>query len=150
MTTEHAPSTTQTIPGSVSTRSDRLTIAAGASLLAIAALHTLAFSVHPYWGAWLAGPLRTGTESLDSAVQFWGLPGGFVVPGALLALLIIRLGRRGQTPPAYAGWTLGLWAALCLWIVGPSGFVFVLAPAILLIIANRRARRHLLHVEPGE
>lgn len=122
-------------------RRDLLTVAAGWATLAICLLHTLAFSVHPYWGDWLAGPLRSSSVTMAEAAQFWGLPGGFVVPGAILGLLIIRLGRRGQMLPAYVGWVLALWAAVCLWMIGPSGFVFVLVPATLLIIAGLRSSR---------
>lgn len=129
-------------------RPDRLTTAAGWSLLTIAALHTLVFAFHPYWDDWFAGPTRTGALPLEAVVQFWGLPGGFVVPGILLALLTVRLGRRGETLPAYAGWGLGLWAASCLWIVGPSGFLLVLVPSALLITAHARARRRNLGAEP--
>jgi hypothetical protein len=121
---------------------NRLITTAGWSLLTIAALHTLVFASHPYWDDWFAGPTRTGTLPLDAVVQFWGLPGGFVAPGALLALLTIRLGRRGETLPAYIGWALALWAASCIWIVGPSGFLLVLVPAVLLIVASARERRH--------
>ena len=117
-------------------RSDRLTMAAGWSLLAICALHTLAFSLHPYWADWLAGPLRTTEATLDEAAQFWGLPGGFVLPGILLAVLLIRLGRQGGRAPAAFGPVLGLWALGCVWILGPSGFLFVLGPAALLVLAR--------------
>lgn len=117
-------------------RSDRLTTAAGWSLLAICALHTLAFSLHPYWVDWLAGPLRTTEATLDEAAQFWGLPGGFVLPGILLAVLLIRLGRQGGRAPAAFGPVLGLWALACVWILGPSGFLLVLVPAALLVLAR--------------
>lgn len=117
-------------------RPDRLTMAAGWSLLAICALHTLAFSLHPYWAVWLAGPLRTTETTLDEAAQFWGLPGGFVLPGILLAVLLIRLGRQGGRAPAAFGPVLGLWALGCVWILGPSGFLFVLGPAALLVLAR--------------
>lgn len=95
-------------------RPDRLTTAAGWSLLAICALHTLAFSLHPYWVDWLAGPLRTTEATLDEAAQFWGLPGGFVLPGILLAVLLIRLGRQGGRASAAFGPVLGLWALACV------------------------------------
>jgi Family of unknown function (DUF6463) len=130
-------------------RTDRLTTTAGWVLLVISALHTLVFAFHPYWDDWLAGPLRTATLPLEAVVQFWGLPGGFVAPGVLLALLTVRLGRRGETLPAYVGWVLGLWAAGCIWIVGPSGFLLLLAPATLLIVADRRARRRSARAEQG-
>lgn len=116
-------------------------MAAGWATIAICLLHTLAFAFHPYWGDWLAGPLRSSSVSIAEAAQFWGLPGGFVVPGTVLGLLIIRLGGRGQVLPAYVGWVLALWAAACLWMIGPSGFVFVLVPAVLPIIASLRRSR---------
>ena len=128
---------------------NRLTTTAGWSLIAIAALHTLVFAFHPYWDDWFAGPMRTGTLPLDAVVQFWGLPGGFVVPGVLLGLLMVRLGRRGETLPTYAGVVLGVWAVACIWIVGPSGFLLVLVPAVLLILAGARARRRGTRADQG-
>ena len=121
-------------------RPDRLTLAAGWSLLAICALHTLAFSVHPYWADWLAGPFRTTAASLDEAAQFWGLPGGFVLPAALLSVLLLRLGREGRRAPAAFGPVFAAWALGCVWILGPSGFLFVLVPAALMILASVRGR----------
>ena len=120
-------------------RTNRLTVTAAVALLVIAGLHTLSFAFHPWWAAWLAGPLRTSELPLDAAVQFWGLPGGFVVPGVLLALFILRAGRRGRTVPLTVGITLGMWALLCVWMVGPSGFVLLLVPAVLLVIGRARA-----------
>lgn len=134
--------TTTDIPASSArTRSDRLTIAAGVSLLVVCVLHTLAFSVHPYWADWVAGPLRTTEATLDEAAQFWGLPGGFVLPGALLAVLLILRGRQGGRAPAAFGPVLGLWALGCVWILGPSGFLFLLVPAALLVLASARGAR---------
>ncbi|MDV3294719.1 MAG: DUF6463 family protein, partial [Brachybacterium paraconglomeratum] len=130
------PMSTTTDTPALRIRPDRLTMAAGWSLLAICALHTLAFSLHPYWVDWLAGPLRTTEATLDEAAQFWGLPGGFVLPGILLAVLLIRLGRQGGRAPAAFGPVLGLWALACVWILGPSGFLLVLVPAALLVLAR--------------
>ncbi|GAA1725854.1 hypothetical protein [Brachybacterium phenoliresistens] len=120
---------------------DALTVAAAVSLLIICILHTVVFAIHPWWGAWLAGPFRTGSMPAEAMVPFWGLPGGFVVPGVLFALLVLEVGRRGGTVPGYVGAVLGIWALLCIWMVGPSGFVMVLVPSALLLLARRRARR---------
>lgn len=138
MTTDlpHPPAATGAAP-----RRDRLTIAAGVSLLIIVVLHTAVFAPHPWWAAWLAGPFRTESLPPEAVAQFWGLPGGFVIPGALLGLLIVRAGRRGAAVPGSVGWVMGLWALACVWIVGPSGFLLLLVPAALLILAAVRARR---------
>lgn len=122
-------------------RPDRLTVSAAIALLTISVIHTAAFALHPWWEAWMAGPFRTTELPMDAVVQFWGLPGGFVVPGVLLALLILRAGRRGETVPMYVAIGLGTWALLCVWMVGPSGFVLLLVPAVLLLIASLRSRR---------
>jgi hypothetical protein len=122
-------------------RADRLTVAGGISLLVVCSLHTVVFALHPWWGAWMAGPFRTEQLPTDAAVQFWGLPGGFVVPGLLLALLILDKGRRGNPAPVYVGAVIGVWAFACVWMVGPSGFMLLLVPAVLLFIASMRSRR---------
>lgn len=92
-------------------------------------------------GAWLAGPLRAEEPPVEATVLFWALPGGFVVPGALLALLIVREGRRGRTMPAYVVIVLTIWAVGCVWIVGPSGFLTLVVPVALLVLARVRNRR---------
>lgn len=125
----------------VARRSDRLTVVGGWSLLAIAALHTAVFIVQPWWGVWLAGPFRTEEPPIEAVAQFWALPGSFVVAAALLAISIISTGRRGSAAPLYVPIALGLWAALCVWVMGPSGFVTLTVPVVLLSIAALRARR---------
>ncbi|WP_156253342.1 hypothetical protein [Pseudactinotalea terrae] len=122
-------------------RSDRLTVVGGWSLLAICALHTAVFAAQPWWGVWLAGPFRTEEPPLEAFAQFWALPGSFVVIGALLALSLISTGRRGGSAPLYLPIVLGLWAAFCVWIVGPSGFSTLAVPVTLLLVSAVRARR---------
>lgn len=135
--------TTQTTQTTLPTtaKANRLTVAAAVSLLAISVLHTAAFAIHSWWLPWLMGPLRTAELPMEAVVSFWGLPGGFVVPGILLALLVWRAGRAGDTMPLYVGLVLGVWALVCVWIVGPSGFVMLLIPAVLLVIARVRDLR---------
>jgi hypothetical protein len=120
---------------------NRLTVAAAISLLVITLLHTLVFSMHQWWMAWLAGPFRADQLPTDAVVYFWGLPGGFVVPGVLLALVLLKTGQSGNTAPTHVGVILGLWALVCVWMVGPSGFLLLLVPSLLLLIAARRSRR---------
>ena len=124
-------------------RADRLTVGAAVSMLLISALHTAVFAAHEWWNVWLNGPFRTEQMPIDSIVQFWALPGGFVVPTGILALLILEAGRRGATVPAYVGFAMAGWAFVCVWIVGPSGFVLFAVSAVLLVAARARAsRRH--------
>lgn len=143
MATTHQPSTLtpSAAPGDGPPRRDRLTMAGGWALLAICALHTAVFAVQPWWGVWLAGPFRTEEPPIEAFAQFWALPGSFVVIGALLALSLISTGRRGGTAPVYVPVALGLWAAFCVWIVGPSGFVTLAVPVTLLLVGAARARR---------
>lgn len=119
----------------------RLTVWAGWSLVAIAILHTAAFVAHPFWSEWLSGNLWSGGGSDGSYTVFWALPGGFVATMVLLGLLVARLGRRGETLPAYVGWGLGGWVLMCVLLIGPSGFVTGLVPAGLLIAESLLRRR---------
>jgi hypothetical protein len=122
------------------TTTNRLTVAGGFALLAIALLHALVFLPNPWWSEWLAGPLRSEELPPDALTVFWALPGSFVVLGALYALSVIATGRRGRTLPLHAPIALAVWAALCVWIVGPSGFLLLAVPVVLLGIASLRAR----------
>lgn len=119
---------------------DRLTMAGGWALLAIAVLHTVVLFAQPWWGLWLRGPFRAEELPAESFASFWALPGSFVVVMALLGLSILATGRRGAAAPLYVPIALGVWAAFCVWIVGPSGFVLALVPVALLTIAAVRAR----------
>lgn len=122
-------------------RPDRLTVAAGWSAVTIAILHTAAFAINSHWGAWLAGPTRTSDLPDEAITVFWALPGGFVVPLAVLGILLVALGRRGQAVPRSAGWILLGWIVLCLWIIGPSGFLLGLVPTALLLWPRRSTRQ---------
>lgn len=134
--TTTAPATT----AAPATTTNRLTVAGGYALLAIAVLHTLVFLPNPWWGEWLAGPLRTEELPTEAVTVFWALPGSFVVLGALYALSVIATGRRGRAVPLYAPVALAAWAGLCVWIVGPSGFLLLAVPVVLLGLASVRAR----------
>ncbi len=123
-----------------STRTDRLDTVAGTLLVAIAIIHVV-FTMNPYWPAWLGGELRDGTASAESLAAFWAQPGGFSVVVVLLGLTILRSARRGERLPGYVGWGLLGWVGLCVVLIGPaSGFTLALAPPVLLVAANLRAR----------
>lgn len=118
------------------------TVWAGRTMAAIAGLHTMVFLPHPYWVRWLTGGMWRGDEIPEEAYTlFWALPGSFVAVLAILGLLVSRAGRRGEGLPGYVGWGIGAWCVMCLLLIGPSGFVFGIVPAGLLIADNVRDRR---------
>lgn len=123
-------------------RADRWTVAGGIALLTILVLHTAVFAANPHWAQWLGGPTRDVALSTDATLLFWAVAGGFVLPGAILALMLIGLGRRGETARPWIPVMLLCWAALCVWIVGgPTGFMLAVVPAALLLIGRARRRR---------
>jgi len=115
---------------------------AGRSLLIIAALHTLATGIHPFWATWFSGELWSpDPENAYAVTAFWALPGGFTVIMVLLGLLVVHLANRGEVAPGYVGWTLLGWVVLCVAIIGVSGFLTGLVPATMLITANFKAKK---------
>ncbi|MER7500536.1 DUF6463 family protein [Nonomuraea pusilla] len=119
----------------------KLTVWAGRAMILIAVAHTAVFAPLVPWSSWLAGDLRDHTAGNDSVATFWALPGGFVVVLALLGLLVARAGRQGQRVPGYVGWTVLVWGALAVALIGPSGFLLAIIPSALLIAADLTARR---------
>ncbi|MCC3765142.1 DUF6463 family protein [Glycomyces sp. TRM65418] len=119
----------------------RLTGLAGWSLIVVAVLHIVAFIPLAPWGEWIDGSLRSGDADPDSVAVFWALPGGIAIPAVLTGLLMIRFGRQGQRVPLAFGIALIAWVAVCVWLIGPSGFMAVLVTGGLLIAAASTDRR---------
>jgi hypothetical protein len=125
-----------------------LTIWAARLMMTIAIAHVVIFTIltHRYWVGWFAGDLRTTRyigremphEVLASVAGFWQLPGSFVVPMTVLAMLISRLARTGRALPGYVGWVFGAWVVVASLVLEPSGFPLGLIPAGMLILAHRR------------
>ncbi len=113
----------------------RLTTLAGWSMVAIALLHTAVFIPQIPWGEWLDGGLRAAEPDMESVALFWALPGGIVVPALLLGMFIVRFGGEGRRVGLAVTAALTAWALGCLWLVGPSGFMFVLVTSGLLTAA---------------
>jgi len=114
----------------------------GRLLTSISILHILVFLSHPYWSEWLTGK---GITTMESMALFWALPGGPAVIGILLGMLVSRMGKRGEVAPGYVGATVLAWAAGCIALLGVSGFVLMIVPALMLITAtllDRSRRRH--------
>ncbi|HLU29380.1 MAG TPA: hypothetical protein VKZ65_13135 [Glycomyces sp.] len=119
----------------------RTTLLAGWSLMIIAALHTVVFFPQIPWGEWFGGGLRTDEPDMEWTALFWALPGGITVPGFLLGVFMVRFGRQGQRVGLGVALALAVWVLGCLWLVGPSGFMFILAPVGLLIAGAVLDRR---------
>ncbi|WP_211228387.1 hypothetical protein [Glycomyces tenuis] len=119
----------------------RLSSAAGWSAITIAALHIAVFVPQAPWSEWFDGALRTADADPESLSLFWALPGGIAVPGALMGLLMVRLGRQGQRVGLGYAAVLIAWPACCIWLIGPSGFIALLVPGGLLIAAAVVDRR---------
>lgn len=120
----------------------RLTIWAGYLLAAIGVLHVLVFIPHPYWGQWLSGGLWNGGAADESVAVFWALPGGFAPLLIIFGFSTAGAARRGTSAPGYAAWGILAWVVACIALIGMSGFVFGLIPAILLVAADITARRN--------
>lgn len=114
---------------------------AGYLMVFIALAHTAFFVPAAEWSQWLTGGLWNGAASDASYATFWALPGGFVPALLVLGLLVVRQARRGEYLPAYVGWVLLAWCVGCTALIGPSGFISGIAPAVLLIGGNLTARR---------
>lgn len=124
----------------------KLTTWAGWSMVGIAALHVVFWSVvtWPDWGAWAAGDLWSAEPA--TALQYrlhhgyWALIGSFAVPLFLLGLMTMHLTRLGFSLPRYVGWILLAWVLLASVLMEPNGFPLGLIPSILLIVAGRKAQ----------
>ncbi|MEV0646751.1 DUF6463 family protein [Phytomonospora sp. NPDC050363] len=125
-------------------RASRKVVWAGGILLALGVLHlasTLVISADhlPGWFArelWLSGESEMSMSALPpEAGAFWLSLGSFGLPLLLLGALVVRLGRRGEAPPAYVGWGVGVWGALGAYLLEPTPFVLTLIPATLLLVA---------------
>ncbi|GAB3992934.1 hypothetical protein GCM10029992_03290 [Glycomyces albus] len=113
-------------------------------MVAIAALHTAAFAFQAPWSDWLGGSLRTADPDMESAALFWALPGGPAVPALLTGMLLIKLGRLRRRAGLGFVAVLVVWAAFCVWLIGPSGFLLTAVTSGLLVaaaVSDRRARR---------
>ena len=77
----------------------------------------------------------------DAGVALWLTVDSFGVPLILVGLTVLWLDRRGITPPAFLGWTVGVWAVVEAVIFGPSPSWLLPVAAALLLVGARRAQR---------
>ncbi|MEU6988245.1 DUF6463 family protein [Streptomyces sp. NPDC046324] len=93
-------------------------------------------------GVWAAVPLSPGSvdtvPGLENKLAFWGGPGSFAAPMALLGYLIRHLAGRGVTVPAGIGWGVAIWCALGGVLLVPSPFLAGVVPGLLIVLAARK------------
>ncbi|MCV9940974.1 DUF6463 family protein [Boseaceae bacterium BT-24-1] len=80
-------------------------------------------------------------ELAASGAAFWSTIGSFAIPSILLGCLILHLDARGQAVPAFVGWGLLAWFAICALLVEPSGFPAGIPVAAALLAGIRRQAR---------
>lgn len=118
-------------------------IIAGSLLVAVGVLHLAVMAAHPYWSDWLQrGLWSAGTTPEPSFTGFWAMPGSFAIPLILLGYLVVRLAVKRLPLPSAIGWCLLIWTLSCVYLIGPSGFILILIPGVLLIVADLGSRRH--------
>ena len=94
-------------------------------------------------GVWAAVPLLgsfTEPGAARNALAFWGGPGSFAVPLAILGLLVWHLASRSIPVPAFVGWIIALWCLAGALILVPSPFILGAAAGVLVVMAARPSR----------
>lgn len=116
----------------------RLIVLVGAGHLLVA----LALYARPHVGAWFRGELwgEDLAAMSPAGAALWLTVDSFAVPLILLGLTVLWLDRRGIAPPAFLGWTVGIWAVVEAVIFGPSPSWVLPVAAVLLLVGARRTR----------
>lgn len=127
----------------------KLTSWAGWSMVSIAVLHVVFWSVVTWadWGAWAAGDLwgADPATALEYRLHhgYWALIGSFAVPLFLLGLITVHLARSGFALPRYVGWVVLAWVVIASALMEPNGFPLGFVPAALLLGVQYLQRRSL-------
>ncbi len=124
---------------------------AGYLMIGMGILHMLVLGMDalPMLPSWLTGSLWTlehwqpvMTQSptvLAGNAVFHSTLGSFALPMIVFGFLVLWMDRRRLVPPAFVGWGIGAWALLAGLVMEPSGYPLGLIPAVLLVLAARRA-----------
>ncbi|WP_122817408.1 DUF6463 family protein [Nocardioides pantholopis] len=102
---------------------------------------SLAETVPHHLGAWFDGRLWSEheyAEQSDAAAGFWYSVFSFGPPLILIGVLVLWLGRRGLTPPAFLAWAIGAWVVITFVASGPSPLPVLLVAVVLVLLAARR------------
>lgn len=126
---------------------------AGYGMIGMGMLHMLVLGMDalPQLSSWLTGGLWTLEHWQPALTQsqavlagnavFHSTLGSFALPMIVFGFLVLWMDRRGLVPPAFVGWGIGAWAVLAGLVMEPSGYPLGLIPAVLLVLAARKATR---------
>ncbi len=132
--------------GVIDATAAKLTAWAGWSMIGIAALHVVFWSVvtSADWGAWVSGDLWGAEPSTALEYRlhygYWALVGSFAVPLWLLGSVTVHLTRLRLSLPRYVGWVVLAWVLLASALMEPNGFPLGFIPAALLLRAQHLQR----------
>jgi len=119
------------------------------------AAHTLAAltieGAARHLGAWLSGELW-GADFADMSPAnsaLWLSLESFGVPLVVVGATVLWLDRRGITPPAFIGWTLGVWSLFTAATLLLTPWPILLLGNILLLVGIRRKAAPGLHKPAG-
>jgi hypothetical protein len=131
-------------------RREQLTKWAGRLIVFFGTAHTLgaltAEGAARHAGAWFSGELwGNDLASMSPAMSaYWLSVNSFGPSLILIGLTVLWMERRGITPPAFIGWSLGIWTVLDFLVSGPGlgqGLILLVASALLLAGARRATPR---------
>jgi hypothetical protein len=95
-------------------------------------------------GAWFSGALWHDDFATMSAANsaYWFSLGSFGFPLIIIGLMVLWLDRRGITPPAFIGWSIGIWNAVDAVILAWTPWPIILVAVVLLLAGIHRAHRN--------
>ncbi|MGY4968420.1 DUF6463 family protein [Streptomyces nigrescens] len=96
-----------------------------------------------YAGTWFSGGLWSEdfADMSPAGSAYWLSLASFGIPLILVGLTVLWLDRRGITPPAFIGWTLGVWSVVDAVVLPFTPWPLFLVGCALLLIGIRRAHR---------
>ncbi|MGI5292031.1 DUF6463 family protein [Nonomuraea polychroma] len=123
----------------------RRVVLAGRIIAFLGVLHLVSTAVMSsgHVSGWFTGemwfPANGPTDLAPGQGAFWLVVGSFGLPLTCLGLLVDWIGRRGSVPPSFVAWMIGGWGTLGAVILIPSPFILTWVPAVMLLLAARRA-----------
>lgn len=107
-------------------------------------LGSLIETVPDHLGSWFSGQLwnEPGYAGLsDAAAGFWYSVFSFGPPLLLIGVMVLWMGYRRISPPAFIAWALAAWVIVTFVASGPSPLPILLIAAALLLVESSREKR---------